>query len=696
MGKLTTSYKDTVTEHRAALAEHDQVISKHIHATTKYMNAATECRLAVHEYKVATTQDNDARVRYIIAKAKAGAVANDLATDCLRLSMHFFHPIQHCAQQVYHSALPLAPPTSHLHKLYLQSFMYNQLTYVAAFSSPPKDWGLLLRTINVRPKQLTCISASIQTIVAACGDIVNIYDAVTGVLRQTLHAPGRVKKIQGSPDGLILFFAHSLSITMWDVQTGGLAHTFTAQSKISDIAVSLVGDHIACGMSDGSVKFWDIHTKEGRNFGNREPVVTVYWLSPQEIAVATQKTLYIHDAVHGYTLAQRSIPGHVYGMVYLKDKGKFLVGTRLSKGTDQEWCTFKSIKYEGGHLCRPEGSLGHVSHTKRLSCPTLVDDRVICMTSPSGVQLLIASSCSWTHNPPLLDEATSVAVSSNRNLVVQTKDSIQIFSLDILMSHKAPNMVPPPCIYPLDEEHMVCLHQGWHPTLLKLETMQDLSPGNTFGSIGLLLTDQLASAPASFGCGLIGKFGVSAFEQAWGTGAPLPTWPGMEEEVPLGRLSPEHTRIVTFRELPCPELHVLDAKQDLGLIAYRPLEHNELRTQKVYDIAFDSETRFYLKVEGPGDHVQIPYDIVALPSGRHSHTIIKRQPITLLEPRATPPYTVDANCEWVLDGASRKICWIPPGNIRRGSDRYFWAGLSLVMVGEDGVVRKLTFKEPDR
>ena len=67
----------------------------------------------------------------------------------------------------------------------------------------------------------------------------------------------------------------------------------------------------------------------------------------------------------------------------------------------------------------------------------------------------------------------------------------------------------------------------------------------------------------------------------------------------------------------------------------------------------------------------------------------------LSEPRATPPYTLDANCEWALDRCSRKVCWISPGNLRRGNGGHFWAGLSLVMVGDDGVVRKIFFKEPD-
>ena len=33
--------------------------------------------------------------------------------------------------------------------------------------------------------------------------------------------------------------------------------------------------------------------------------------------------------------------------------------------------------------------------------------------------------------------------------------------------------------------------------------------------------------------------------------------------------------------------------------------------------------------------------------------------------------------------------------LRRGDGSHFWSGLSLVMVRDDGVVRKLTFKDPD-
>jgi len=118
---------------------------------------------------------------------------------------------------------------------------------------------------------------------------------------------------------------------------------------------------------------------------------------------------------------------------------------------------------------------------------------------------------------------------------------------------------------------------------------------------------------------------------------------------------------------------------------------------KVYGLAFDSETKFYLEINGPREHVQIPYEVIASPPSRSAlpGTIIEGELMPLTEPRTMPPYTLDANYEWVLDARSRKICWISPGSLRRDKGGHCWVGPTLVMVGDDGVVRKVTFKEPD-
>ena len=651
--------------------------------------------------KAVTTWQNLFATQKADAVVSATTALRDLATDCLRLSMHFFHPIQQCAQQIYHSALPLSPTSSQLRKSCLQSVIHDGLSYVTAFSGAPDAWGLLLRIIEISPRRLTCITTFPLRIVAACGDVVNIYDAVTFVLRQSLSTPEMARKIHGSPNGSILFAVHSLSVTMWDVQTGGLIHTFTTRSRVNDTAVSTTGDHIACGLSDGSVAFWTIRTKkEIRHFGNGQPVVTILWLSATELAVATQNSVYVWDIAIHQTPNSLPTADPVWGMVHLKDASHFLVGTsRSGKEAGSELCTLECVKHAPGHLDW-QHALGLPTMTPlgRLTCPTFVDNQVACIAPPSGVRSFNTESRSWNNNLPLLSAARSIAVSSNRNLAVQTKDSIQIFSVDVLKSGAARENIHSSYVYPLGEKHIICvLKSSRHIILLELETLQKLHPGDEASPPELPPTN-LSSSRTRASCSRrsIVQFDVLAVMQAWQSRTPLHGWTEASDwNVPLGGLSPSCTRIVIASYvLYQRELCVKYAKNGATL-ARIPLKLDGLGVGKVYDLTFDSETRFHLKIDGPGWHIQIPYDIIPSSSGTYSHTITQGEPVPLSEPRVKPPYTLNAKCEWVIDADSRKICWIPPGNVRRGSGGHFWAGPSLVMVGSDGIVRKLTFKEPD-
>jgi len=140
-------------------------------------------------------------------------------------------------------------------------------------------------------------------------------------------------------------------------------------------------------------------------------------------------------------------------------------------------------------------------------------------------------------------------------------------------------------------------------------------------------------------------------------------------------------------------LRVRGAKDGI-VLAYLPIENGDpVGIGKGYDLVFKSETKFYLKLDEPGQRTLIPFDIITSPTPDYPHTIIRGEAVR--EPWPTPPYTLDVNCEWVIDAKSRKICWIPPGNLRRGDGGHFWVGLLLVMVGDDGFVRKLSFREPN-
>jgi len=444
--------------------------------------------------------------------------------------------------------------------------------------------------------------------------------------------------------------------------------------------------------------------------------VSIRWLSPQELAALTQRTLYIHDIVAGETIGQFPIPECtwgpvrlIWGMVYLEDKNEFLVGTSvpdLQGGQESHFVRCQQPRSESHDLELLHWeftNLGRsLSYSGQLSSPTLVGKEIACITPASGVQSFNTRYNSWAKNPPLLDAATSVAVSLGRNLVAQTKDSIQIFSVDVLESDRIHNGAPTSHVYRLGEKYIVCLQPDRCLTLLELETLKELRPlEDDVLPLSSLAVDKSNSARASFGRGLVAEFGVPAIVRAWRSGSSLPQWMGghnintggTEEDAPLCGWSPERTWVVIVHSSPQPELRVKDTKR--GVTANLPLEDDDLGTGEVYDVVFYSETRFYLKIDGPGRHVQIPHRIISPRSGSSPHTITKGKPVLLSEPRPISPYTLDENCEWVIDAKSRKICWISPGDVRRGDGGHFWAGLSLVMVGEDGVVRELTFKEPD-
>lgn len=205
----------------------------------------------------------------------------DLITDCLRFTLHFFRPIQMSAQHIYHTALPLSPETSILRSRFYDShpsWKKDRTTRQASSSTIPPIWGPILRTIKADLGSFTHVAVAGQKIVAVCEDnTVNVYDAVTGVLKPSLNPPWQVTKAEGSPDGSILFFAHQsvCEITVWDTQTGGLIYTLTTTFEISDIAVSLGGKYLASCSSDGTFRSWKVESRCGDSHSCCQAIVCI-------------------------------------------------------------------------------------------------------------------------------------------------------------------------------------------------------------------------------------------------------------------------------------------------------------------------------------------------------------------------------------------------------------------------------------
>ena len=130
---------------------------------------------------------------------------------------------------------------------------------------------------------------------------------------------------------------------------------------------------------------------------------------------------------------------------------------KSASGTARE----KAARGESRAVYASENVLGKtVTDTSRAAGASDACGQVGCVRNPAEWGAVVQTeSYDWIKNPPLLGAATSVVASLNRNLAVQAKDSIQIFSVDVLASREVRNDTRPSHVYPLGENHIFCVLQ---------------------------------------------------------------------------------------------------------------------------------------------------------------------------------------------------------------------------------------------
>jgi WD40 repeat protein len=634
----------------------------------------------------------------------ANGPLSDLTTDCLRFTLHFFRPIQMSAQHIYHTALPLSPETSFLRQ---QVFGSNSgedwTTRQAPSSSLSARWGGVLRTIKAESGRFTHVTVAGQRIAAVCEDnTVNVYDAVTGVLRLTLRAPQRVTKVAGSSDGSILFCAHQRfhEITLWDMQTGGLIHTFTTKSEVNDIVISSTGRYLGSSF-DGTFEFWDV---EGRCEGSRfsaNRIVCACWLEPEDhVALGFKKTVVVLEITTGKTL-------HT-----------FPVDTGLH--TERVGIAYSAGQHRLAVLVTSETRSRIVIidiRTGLTSVWTLLPDVVSFAFSSNGDQVVCASGTGdlrffnptiptpqWYNFPGYLELIYSISLLRSGHLVVNSGDSIQLLATEYAQPPSSSADLGISQIYSLDNGRAISVSPNSRPvaSLLDMETMKTLAEY----SIGLD-----GQAPWRIICASVDRsIAILTFQRALKMqviGSVSPKW-----EQPLsnsalsGALSPDGEKFITVaREARGWKLCVrrVSDGEILGFILQR--------AGAPKDASFTSDTQFYVEYE-VRDHVEGALVLAAASASsgvqfntKHRHAARTIRITFTLTPgfgileleRSDPPaslYRLDENLEWVVDAKSRRVCWLPPGYISGIEDGYFFVGSSIVMAGEDGILRKLTFREP--
>ena len=542
-----------------------------------------------------------------------------------------------------------------------------------------------MRTITASSKRFTCITTFGHKVATACDDgTVEIYDSVTGVLRLSLCLEDPVQAIKGSPDGSMLFCAHKTpSITVWDIQTGGLIHTLELKQSAKDIGVSLKGRYLARGLSDGSVEVWEVaDSMESGVIWACPPVTGFCWLDPEEqLAVSTTESVRICDiaartVLHNYT---HKILGFIHPMVYSQKIPQLaILASSTPDGSVKEATkAIVIINLQTGKFTTSEWI------HQNISCFTFSQtaDLLVCGTGTHGLQFLDVSTRRFNHFK-YPETMTYVSSLQNGTVVANFAGSgIQLLSLDGGHEFQQPTISALTvyafdegkiiAIFPTSRDHILLLEPTFMSQLLTIPVRRvQLTPIDH--TTILCASCENATAVYSF------QRDNAWFLQLWRFHERAPRWTVKVDGMSMiGRISPTAARLVTFQTM-----------DGLSRVCVWNAQNGKLdaRLEDIpfpLDIEFTSNTKFCLHYV---DH-------------KRSHTLrsrgfdTRREEILPPSPRRLQKgryLNVDDNHEWVVRGP-KKICWIPPGYIGPTQCGYCWAGTSLVMIGRNGTLRSLTF-----
>jgi len=162
----------------------------------------------------------------------------DPAADSLRFVTEFFEAISQSASHIYHSALPLAPHSSVVRKLYGQHIHSPMSRIVTGI---PTSWDSCTASAGAASEVGCAVwSPCGQSIAVGMGTVIEVRDSNTLERISTLEAPTThlsAHSLSFSPDGRLLaclqeqenklsprssVFRGNACVHVWDVQTGAI------------------------------------------------------------------------------------------------------------------------------------------------------------------------------------------------------------------------------------------------------------------------------------------------------------------------------------------------------------------------------------------------------------------------------------------------------------------------------------------
>ena len=597
-----------------------------------------------------------------------------LAEDYLRFTKNFFPLIQQSALHIYHSALPLSPKSSTFYPMTI----WDE-TLLTRFNRRPETWGAIIQTIQCSSNNFMCMATFGHWIaVAWSDDFVRIYDVVTGAMRLSLGPIDPVEVVTGSPDGSILFCAHrEKSITLWDIQTGGLIHSFVVE-EARDIAVSAKGRYFFCLFSNEFGKVWEVvrgvvNKVEDAAVRDFSLVTNFCWLETEEQLVVTSGALVeIWDIVAGTILCSIATAGHITGVVYSPELNRLATSSSFGDTIT---------------IIDPQTGISSVLHglPPNLSCFAFspMTEELVCGMHGGDLRVFSFPTRSWRDFEYPRTPKFLFPVPNGTVVVGSMYYGIQVLSLDDKHT-PSPPLASGRIVSALDQGRIIMLTAGNLAHLLEASTFAQLLTVSTPPLFDYHSTPFLSASLKNRVVVYCLQRGHEQSLQLHEFGDKLPEWTREVDSMPSAiAISPGGTRVVTSHDTgPGTCIRVWDAGngqlQANLLVDSLPVPS---------DIAFDSETRFY----SHHDKYRVPYD---LSSSRAPATCTithhSRQPCTVESSEGE--YQVDSSRKWVVRG-SKRVFWIPLGYLSSNPDSYCWAGSnSLVLIGEDEVLRVFTFR----
>ena len=358
--------------------------------------------------------------------------------DSQRILLEYFDIIHNSPSQLYHSALPLSPSSSLLHKFYGAEFSKG----VKVVKRLPEEWSVCFRTV-LSEYRLLAISYWNNTIAVGSThrDII-ILDAITGSQIAVLSGHGnQVNSVAFSSDGILLVSGgNDRTVQLWDVQTGGVIKKFHGHNR-RVCSVSISADHtmIASGSNDSTVRLWDIQMGKCHQIIKQDFMVSCVAFSP------TDPKCFI--SVSGVVIQQWDTNGHKVGPIN--------IGHHIAFSPDG----IQFILHSGAAVFVQNVNSGvtvaefHTAST--VSFP--------CCFSPNGRLVAVAANydvCVWdiTGSDPYLVEIftghtsniTSLAFSSPSTLVSASEDcslkfwQIGISSTSPVVNQSTTSLAPAP------------------------------------------------------------------------------------------------------------------------------------------------------------------------------------------------------------------------------------------------------------